>query len=194
MAAKGSKGDVGRNELIRIGATVSALAGMFNRDIIGVKRAIAKNQIVPVVTDDGRELYPVRKVAPYLVDISSVVDIAEVIKSTSLKKLPPELTKIFWDAANARKKHLEDNGELWRTEAIMEVMVDVFKTLRQSVNQFVDTVSDRTEITEKQRQLIIEMCDGMLASMRSGLIDEFELYSTVAEERDDHDHDDDDDE
>ncbi|SRR5690606_2499216 len=185
MSIKGSKGDVGRNELIRIGGTVSTLATMFSRDINTVKRAIAKQGLLPTITPDGRELYSVPKIAPFLIDISEAVDIAEIIKNTSLKKLPPELTKNFWDAANARKKHLEDNGELWRTDAVMEVLVDVFKTLRQSVNQFVDTVADRTEITEKQRQLIVEMADGLLGSMREKLIEDFELYSPLSDERDD---------
>lgn len=194
MAAKGRLAATDRNELVRVGANIATLADIFDRDIMGVKRVLAKQHIQPNVTDDGKELYPIREVAPFLIDLSAVVDIAEIIKTTSLKKLPPELTKNFWDAANARKKHLEDNGELWRTDAVLEVLVDTFKVLRQSVNQFVDTVSDRTEITDKQRRLIVEMADGLMASMRDKLIDTFELYETVANERDTHDFDDADDE
>lgn len=191
MAAKGAKGDAGRNELIRVGGSLTAIADMFDRDVNVVKRIIAQRHVSPNVTPDGRELYAIRDVAPYLIDVSEVVDLAELIKNTSLKKLPPELTKNFWDAANARKKHLEDNGELWRTDAVMEVLMDVFKVIRQSVNQFIDTVADRTEITDKQRRMIVEMGDGLLASAREKLIEHFELYAPDAEERDTHDGDDD---
>lgn len=192
MAAKGAKSDAGRNELIRVGGSLTAIADIFDKDVNAVRRIIAQRHIVPRVTPDRRELYAIRDVAPYLVDISEVVDIAEIIKSTSLRKLPPELTKNFWDAANARKKHLEDNGELWRTDAVMEVLMDVFKVIRQSVNQFIDTVADRTEITDKQRRMIVELGDGLLASAREKLIEHFELYEPNAEERDTHDVDDDD--
>ena len=182
--AKGSKGDAGRNELIRVGGSLTAIADMFDKDVNAVKRIIAQRHIAPNVSPDGRELYAIRDVAPYLIDVSAVVDIAEIIKNTPIRKLPPELTKNYWESVNARKKHLEDIGELWRTEAVMEVFLDAFKTIRQSVNQFVDTVADRTEITDKQRQLLTEMCDSLLATAREKLIEKFELYEPRAEEKD----------
>lgn len=187
VSQRGKAVDTNRNELVRVGANVSQLAMIFDRDINAVKRLIAKHNIAPTLTESGRELYAIRDVAPYVIDISAVVDIAEIIKTTSLKKLPPELTKNFWDAANSRKKHLEDNGELWRTEAVLEVLLDVFKVMRRSVTLFIDTIGDRTETTPKQRQLITEMGDGLLASLRDDLIEKFELYETEAEEHDDHD-------
>lgn len=189
MAARGSKGDTGRNELIRVGATIAALAQIFAKDDKSVQQAIARNTVPAIIAEDGRELYPIRAVAPYLIDVSKAIDIEAMLKSVSLKKLPPELSKNFWEAANARKKHLEDNGELWRTDAVMEVFVDVFKALRQSITQFTDTVADRTEITEKQRQMLLELGDGLLASMRETLIEQFELYTPEARERDTHDND-----
>lgn len=184
MAAKGAKGDAGRNELIRVGGTIGTLADIFQRDPATVKRVIAQQRIPSVISDDDQELYAIRDVAPYLIDISLVVNIEQVLKSTSLKKLPPELTKNYWDAYVTRKKALEDDKQLWRTEAVMEVFIDVFKVIRQSINQFVDTISDRTETTDTQRQMIVEMCDGLLQSTREKLVDQFELYRTSAAEKD----------
>lgn len=183
IKAKGSKGDVGRNELIRVGAPATTLANIFACDAETVKRAIAKNRIPAVVNEYGQELYAIRDVAPFLVDLTGSLDIEQILKNTSLKKLPPELSKNFWDAYNARKKALEDDKRLWRTEAVMEVFLDVFKTLRQSVNQFVDTIDNRTEVTEQQRRYITEMCDGLMASMRQKLIEQFELYEPLEPER-----------
>lgn len=181
--AKGQRADTARNELIRVGGTVSTIATIFAVDAETVRRAVSKNRIPCIVNADGHELYSIRDCAPFLVDISKVVDIETILKSTSLKKLPPELTKNYWDAYNARKKALEDDNRLWRTEAVMEVFLDTFKVIRQSVNQFVDTISDRTETTEKQRKLIVEMCDGLMASSREKLIGHFELYAPNNAER-----------
>lgn len=183
QAAKGQRADTGRNELIRIGGPVNTIATIFAVDAETVRRAVSKNRIPCVVNADGHELYSIRDCAPFLVDISKVVDVEAILKSTSLKKLPPELTKNYWDAYNARKKALEDDQRLWRTEAVMEVFLDAFKVIRQSVNQFVDTISDRTETTEKQRKMIVEMCDGLMASMREKLIGHFELYAPNNPER-----------
>lgn len=183
QAAKGQRADTGRNELIRVGGPVNTIATIFAVDAETVRRAVSKNRIPCIVNADGHELYSIRDCAPFLVDISQVVDVEAILRSTSLKKLPPELTKNYWDAYNARKKALEDDKRLWRTEAVMEVFLETFKVLRQSVNQFTDTISDRTEMTEKQRVLTVEMCDGLLASMREKLIEQFELYSPNNEER-----------
>lgn len=182
-AAKGSKGDVGRNELIRVGGPVSTLATIFARDAETVKRMIAQNRIPCVVNANGQELYAIRDVAPFLVDMTGSLDIEQILKTTSLKKLPPELSKNFWDAYNARKKALEDDKRLWRTEAVMEVFLDVFKALRQSINRFVDTLPDRTEISGPQQKLVVEMCDGLLASMRQELVERFELYDPLEPQR-----------
>jgi hypothetical protein len=179
----GQRADTARNELIRIGGTINAVADIFSVDAATVRRAITKHRIPCIVNEDGHELYSIRDCAPFLVDLSQAVDIEAVLKSTSLKKLPPELTKNYWDAYNARKKALEDDKRLWRTEAVMEVFLDAFRVIRQSINQFVDTISDRTEVTEAQRVLIAEMCDGLLASTREKLIQHFELYSPNNEER-----------
>lgn len=181
--AKGQRADTARNELIRIGGTVSTIGTIFAVDAETVRRAVSKNRIPCIVNAEGHELYSIRDCAPFLVDISKVVDVEAILKNTSLKKLPPELTKNYWDAYNARKKALEDDNRLWRTEAVMEVFLDAFKVIRQSVNQFVDTISDRTETTEKQRKMIVEMCDGLMASTREKLIGHFELYAPNHPER-----------
>lgn len=183
MATKGSKGDAGKNELIRVGANVYALSQIFDRDMAQVKRIIAKQRIPCVVNSEGAELYAIRDIAPFLCDISHVVNIEDVLKSTSLKKLPPELTKNYWDAYNARKKALEDDKQLWRTEAVMEVFVEVFTAFRQAINQFNDTVDTYTKTTPEQRKLITEMTDGLLASVREKLIEKFELFVPEEEER-----------
>jgi len=183
MATRGVKGDAGRNELIRVGANAAALSAIFAKDVKTVKGILAKNRVQFTLTEDGRQLYALRDVAPYLIDLSNVVDVESIIQNISIKKLPPELTKTFWEAKNARRKFLEEGKQLWRTDAVVETLLNVAKVLRQSVNQFVDNLDDRVELSQKQRQLMEEMCDGLLASMREQLQEAFAFYAPSVPER-----------
>lgn len=180
---RGAQGDAGRNEIIRVGATVQAIAEIFAKDAKIVRAKLAEARVVPKYNANGQELYAIREIAPYLCSIPMTGEVEKLFRTTSLKKLPPELTKNFWDAYNARKKALEDDKHLWRTEAVMEVFMDAFSTLRQSVNQFVDTLSDHTKVTPEQHKAVVEMCDSLVAQLRHDLVDRFELYVPTEPER-----------
>lgn len=158
---------------IHDGVTVTTLAQIFGLDHKDVnKRLVGK--VTPVSGKDKYVRYKIRDAAPYLVDLK--IDPEEYLKNLSPSKLPPVLQDSFWKALLSRQKYEENKGDLWRTQRVFEVVTAAFKVIRLTILMFNDTVSQQTELTERQRQIIQELSDGLLESLHSALVEDFEMY------------------
>jgi hypothetical protein len=116
--------------------------------------------------------------------------VIEIIKRLKPVQLPVKIQKEFWDAARSRQKYLEDQNELWRTNVIVEAMLEVFKSFKQGCNLMADTVERETELTPKQRQIINELTDALLVGVQKAMFEDskFAEYTNVFGQ--DHDPDD----
>jgi hypothetical protein len=168
--------------IIYDGVPITTLGEIFGLDHKEVnKRLVGRVSPVPNKTAKDRVLkYRVRDAAPYLCELKQ--DPEELIKSLSPSKLPPALQDAFWKAMNSRQKYEENRGDLWRTERVFEVVSSSFKIIRLTVLMFVDTVSQRTKLTEEQRRILTELGDGLLKMLAENLRDEFALYVPAPDE------------
>lgn len=152
-------------------------------EIFGLDHKEVKKRIVGRVKSHGgvkNPIYRIRDAAPYLCEIKT--DPEEMIKSLSPSKLPSALQDAFWKAQISRQKYEENRGDLWRTQRVFEVISSAFKTIRLTVLMFVDTVSQRTEMSLEQRRIIQELGDGLLESLVTKLREEFALYDPPEDE------------
>lgn len=172
--------DTEQLSFIHDGVTVTTLSQIFALDHKDVnKRLVGK--ITPVSgAKDKNVRYRIRDAAPFLVDLK--VDPEEYLKSLSPSKLPPALQDSFWKAMLSRQKYEENKGDLWRTARVFEVVSSAFKVIRLTVLMFNDTVSQQTELTDRQREIIQELADGLLASLLEALTEEFEMYAPAPDE------------
>ena len=172
--------DTEQLSFIHDGVTVTTLSQIFALDHKDVnKRLVGK--ITPVSGPKDKNVrYRIRDAAPFLVDLK--VDPEEYLKSLSPSKLPPALQDSFWKAMLSRQKYEENKGDLWRTARVFEVVSSAFKVIRLTVLMFNDTVSQQTELTDRQREIIQELADGLLASLLEALTEEFEMYAPAPDE------------
>lgn len=166
-------------KIVHIGATPTELGMMFGMTPQEVNRRIV-GKVVPNKTEHKLPRYLVGDAAPYLCNVE--FDVEEYLKGLSPAKLPPGLQKAFWAGLRARQDYEENRGDLWRTERVVEVLAEVFKTINMTAQMFEDTVSQAHELTAEQRQVIIELSDGLREHARQALVARFENYRPAEDE------------
>ena len=123
----------------------------------------------------GSPLYALDKIAPRLIPpISSPEQIEEYISRMNPRDLPPLLQKEFWNGKRARQKFEEDEGDLWRTDRVMETVANMLKTVRMNLILVPDTLERRGALSEKQRETVQETIDATLQDIRKELLEQFQ--------------------
>ena len=167
-------------EAIYDGCTITTLGEIFGLEHKEVKKRVV-GKVPPVLPQKGKFVrYRIKDAAPFLVD--SKIDPEELFKNLSPSKWPPALQDAFWKAQNSKQKWEENRGDLWRTKRVFEVISSAFKIIRMTILMFVDTVGQRTELSQEQRRIIQELGDGLLESLSKALIDEFAFYDPSEDE------------
>ncbi len=151
------------------GASISQLATLFKKDKRDVTKQIAGLRACG--KRQGNPIWHVREAAQYLVE--PIGDIEEKIKRMHHRDLPPMLLKEFWNGQNARLKFEEEQGDLWRTDKVLEHYATAFKALRTEILLMADAVDRTAELSDRQREIIREMTDGLLKNLRKTLVDQF---------------------
>lgn len=153
--------------ILEEGASISQLARIFQKDKRNVASAV--KGLKPVGERMGFPIYKLSEAAGRL----AIPDEARIIESIQRLKphqLPVKLQKEFWDAARSRQRYLEDQKDLWRTNVILEALLQTFKTFRTSCHLLVDHVERQTELSERQREIIIGLSDDLLSEVQRSLI------------------------
>lgn len=152
---------------IERGVSITWLAYAFHMDKNTVKRRIAP--LEPIGKKLGHPVYAMRQAAAYL--IQPKVDIAEWIKKLRPNDLPPLLQEVFWAAALKRQKWEENAGDLWRTDAILDVFGELAMSIKSQVQLWVENVDRNHNISPEIRKAITEQSDNLLAEIHKILID-----------------------
>ncbi len=167
-------------EFIYNGVTVTTLAQIFGLDHKDVNKRIV-GKVAPVSKPGDKNLrYRIRDAAPYLIDLK--VNPEEYLKSLSPSKLPPALQDAFWKALLSRQKYEENRGDLWRTARVFEVVTSAFKVIRMTILMAGDTVSEQTQLSDRQREIITDLLDGLLRSLHDNLVEHFANYMPSPDE------------
>jgi hypothetical protein len=153
------------------GVTVSWLAQVFDMDVKTVTRRLKRCPIKIEKTRGTKmrtRLYDLKVAAPYLVDPAfSTRDYMRALKAGDL---PPALSNAVWQGLLARQRWEENAGDLWRTEAVREVLGDTFQTIKFQIQLFPDTVERHAELSDRQREIIRELCDALQQEIYDSLV------------------------
>ena len=152
---------------IERGVSITWLAYAFHMDKNTVKRRIAP--LEPIGKKLGHPVYAMRQAAAYL--IQPKVDIADWIKKLRPNDLPPLLQETFWAAALKRQKWEENAGDLWRTNAILDVFGELAMSIKSQVQLWVENVDRNHNISPEIRKAITDQSDNLLAEIHNILIE-----------------------
>jgi len=137
------------------GLNQSQLAVAFGMDIRTIQRKI--HGLHPSGIRNGSKVWKLADVTPYLV--KPRVDIETYIKNMNHNELPKHLTKEFWAGQRARQDYLLKEGDLWPTTQVVEKVSELMKLMSMSLKLLADTVDRQSELTEKQRKVILSIVD-----------------------------------
>ena len=150
------------------GVSLSWLATAFQQDFRAVRRKLA--DCPPFKKLGGKPLYLVSQAAPYLV--TPKVDVEKYIRDMDPDQLPPALQKEFWLMMLNRQKWERQAGELWHTQDVMDVLGEVFKTLKNSIQLWIDTMERMPHgLSDEQRETLQRLTDSLQADMHRGLVE-----------------------
>jgi hypothetical protein len=158
--------------LLYQGVTLSDMEVLFRMDRRTIMAKLS-GKVEPCGTrGKGRsEIWQIRDAAPHLVKPAG--DIEEYIKRMRPNDLPPLLTKEYWNGQRAKQKFLEDEGDLWRTDRVVDTLASAFKTVRMNLLLVPDALERRAALSDQQREELRVLIDGTLQGLRDALIEQF---------------------
>jgi len=125
--------------------------------------------LAPVGHERGNTpLYDFRQAAAHLV--KPVGDLKEQLKSFRVQDLPTHLQAPYWEAMLKRQKYELVAGNLWRTEDVLDVFGEVFMRIRDSLQLWPDTLAENTDLSDEQREKLIELADDLQKDIHGKLM------------------------
>lgn len=164
-----NRSDKATKAMLFEGASVSQLGILFSMD----NRTIAGkiHGVSPCAKRAAHPVYAIKDVAPFLCKPAG--DIEEYIRKMNHRDLPPMLLKEFWAGQMTKQKFEENEGDLWRTDKVIEHYSETFKTMRMSILLMLDRLERDTDVTERQRIFFRSLIDGVLSDLHDNLIEKF---------------------
>lgn len=177
MAAANSGEEI---EILHTGCTIAQLATVFDCTQREIKEKIVGKVQPSTPLHKAPVRYRLRDVAPLLCKVE--MDVESALKSITPSKLPPMLQDAFWKAQRSKLAYMEEVGQLWSSERVIEAFAEALKPLRMNILMFQQRVSDEVGLTEPQRSLIVKISDKMLADLSQSLEEKFKDWKPNADE------------
>lgn len=153
---------------VRKGVNLDWLAGAFRMDRRKTRSRIAGCKVIGRGSNNSA-LYDLREAASHLVpNVASVMAAVREMKSGDL---PASLQKDVWDARLKELSWREKAGELWPTIAVAEVLSDTFKTMKQSMQLWVDNLEREDDLDPALRAKIVAMVDALQTDIHGRLVE-----------------------
>lgn len=148
------------------GASMAQLTALFKIDHRTLSAKI--HGLEPCGTRSGFPIYQVSDVASRMGKLTEEqVDAA--MKRLNHADLPKLLTKEYWNGLRARQAFQRDEGDLWSTAQIVERASEMVKALKMELDLMPDAVERQTELSDRQRQIMLNLIEGTKANMLKNL-------------------------
>lgn len=148
------------------GVTVSWLAQVFGMDPKTVKAKLA--DCPPMHRRKAGYVYHLPTACSYLIKPAMTAE--QMMKNMKPSDLPAQFQQSFWDAALKRQKWEENAGQLWRTDAVREVLGSTFQTIKFTMQLWADTLERQTGLSAEQRDIVVQMVDGLQEEIYKALV------------------------
>lgn len=143
------------------GVSMTWLSTVFRMDKNVVRKRVAQCRVLRYERANA-PLFELKEVLPHFVP-PATADLTEHIKKMNKSDLPVYMQDEFWAAQLKRQKWEENAGELWRTEDVVDVFSDTFKTIADTLQMWPDTVEVTNGLTDDQRKTL----DHAIESLKS---------------------------
>lgn len=158
-----------------VGFAVPWIAKAFGTTAYKVRSALAGVQ--PIGKGGKAALYSLPDAAKVLV--AKEMDWREALKKMKPADLPANLRREFWTAKKAEQDYRRDNGELWETDAVLEMMSDCFDVFGNGVRLLPDLLEREAGLSPAQRELVERTVDGMMEQWHEKLTEHKKLNNTM---------------
>lgn len=164
--------------IIYQGISLNQAVTIFAMDIRDIKAKI-HGRVLPCGMRSQNPVYQIRDLAPYLCKPAYNLD--EFIQKMSIADLPPILRKEYWAGLRSRQLYEKEAGELWPTQRVIEVVSELFKTLRMSLLMTREAVERESELTPRQRDIVTGIIDQALEDANAKTVSQFSRPKPDAE-------------
>lgn len=152
--------------LVAGGVSAAWLGHVFGHDKNTIKKKLAK---CPVAGKNrGTPLYLIKEAAAWLVPPK--VDVMTYIRGLRPVDLPPQLNDAYWSAMRKRQLVLLEAGDLWQTADVLQVLGEAALMMKDTVTLWVDEMDRVHGLTDKQREMLTRMSDGLLHEVHDKLV------------------------
>jgi hypothetical protein len=149
------------------GVSITWLSKVFRMPRYKIEAALRECPVLRTA-QGGTQLYDVSTAAKYLVEPTTNLD--AFLQTIDAKKLPERLRESFWNAKIKEAKYRTMAGELWPSEAVLEVLCETFKTIKKTTQLWVDTIDETTGLTDAQRSALVLLVDRLQDDMHKSLV------------------------
>lgn len=150
------------------GVTVTWMASVFHMGTQTVQRRLAT---CPVMGErSGRKYYDLRDAISYLAK-PKPEQFEDLIKGMSPQDLPVMLQKAYWDGKTQRQRFELAARELWRTDDVLNVLGEVFKRLKTTIQLVPDNMQRTHGLTDVQFEALRQALDSMQNDMYQQLVE-----------------------
>lgn len=140
-------------------------------DLFGLHRQTVRKRLQGVKPDGlirGNPAFTVKSAAPRLVESYQYDE-----QERDPDKMDPQDAKDFWEAKLKEQKFLENDGELWRSDEVLEALSGVSKRIALALRGIPDILERRTGLDAKQMGLVEEVIRSSMKEMHDTLVDEY---------------------
>ncbi len=152
---------------IASGVPIPWLVRVFRMPRQKLERALLNCPILRT-TNSGTPVYDVKTAARYLIDMTPQME--AYLQTIKAADLPEKLRETYWNAKIKEAKYRVMAGELWPTQAVMDVLGETFKTIKKTTQLWADTIGETSELSDAQRALIIQLVDRLLDDTHQALV------------------------
>lgn len=149
------------------GVTATWLSRAFKIELIKTK-----SKLVPCphikIGRGGTKLYDLSQAAQYLV--KPKLEGVAALSAMKPGDLPPHLKPAIWGARIKQQEWELNAGQLWMTKDVLDVLTDVFSTIRTTIQLWVDTL-EKTGLSEAHRMILSDLTDSLQDDLHKKLID-----------------------
>ena len=158
---------------------ISFLANVFKlSNSVEARKKLA--ECPPIDIDDhGNPLYDFVEAAAHLVPPRGKLFVQR-LRNMKPSELPPQLALAVQKAKNEELTYKTRAGELWRTEAVLDVLGEVFLLMKTTMELWVETLNDKGNLSKEQYEALTEMVYGLQTEMHDKLVEFSQNRATYA--------------
>lgn len=136
------------------------------------------------IDEHKNPLYDFREAAAHLLPPRGKM-LVQRLRTMKPSELPPQLALAVQKAKNEELTFKQRAGELWHTEAVLDVLGEVFLLMKNTMQLWVETLNDKGDLTKEQYEALTEMVYGLQTEMHEKLVEFSNKRATFAVVADD---------